>query len=112
MAAKILPVISEDGEPLHNQRGDVIYQVIEEPHQGLRGSIEELTEQIGPVHWQEAAFVLDKKGWIVEPGFAASFNPLGTLGMLHQKGQRQRDQDFITHLGQADTLDELLGPEE
>ena len=72
----------------------------------------ELTEQIGPVDWQEDAFVLDEQGWIVEPGFVASFNPVEALGLFHQKIQRQADRGFIAHLSLSDTLEDLIGSDE
>lgn len=112
MSTQISPVINEAGEALRTEAGEVIYQVMEGPHKSLRGSIAELTEQIGPVEWPGSSFVLDKSGWIVEPGFAASFNPVDTLALIYQKAQRQADTDFIRHLGQVDTLEDLLGPEE
>jgi hypothetical protein len=112
MSTKILPVINEDGNAIRSEAGEVIYQVIQGPHKKLRGSIAELTEQIGPVHWEEDAFVLDEQGWIVEPGVAASFNPVEALGLFHQKAQREADTGFIAYLSEADTLEDLLGPGE
>ena len=121
MSTKVLVVVRKTGEVFRNEKGEVIYQVIDEPHQGRRGTLAELGALVGALQDEtedKFLFALDETGEIT--GARGSVGVLTETGLIEQRALEDvfqsllRDQQphkaFLRDLLKADTLDELFGP--
>ncbi|GAB4448457.1 MAG: hypothetical protein Kow0031_30990 [Anaerolineae bacterium] len=123
MSAKVLVVVNEAGEIIRNDTGDTIYQIIDEPHRGRRGTLAELTALAGPLQDETEAkflFVLEETGEITGArGSVGVMTPFGTIETRNMEEvfqemlrEQQPEIAFLRDLLKADSLDELFGPDE
>ncbi len=120
MKTKVLAVVSRAGAISRNPAGEAIYQIIDGPRQGQRGTLAQLEAEVGLLEDETEAkflFVLDETGEIT--------GALGTVEVLTETGireernledvfqallnEQQPDLAFLRDLLKADSLDDLFG---
>ncbi len=123
MSIKILAVVNRAGEISRNDAGEIIYQIIDEPHFGQRGTRAELEAIAGPLQdetEEKFLFALDETGEITGArGLVGVMTPDGVIEERSMEEvframlkEQQPHVAFLRDLLKADTLDELLGPDE
>ena len=121
MTTKVLAVVSKTGEVIKTETGEVIYQVIDEPYLGRRGTLAELAALVGALQDEtedKFLFALEETGEIT--GALGSVGVMTETGLIEQRNLEDvfqamlRDQQphkaFLRDLLKSDTLDELFGP--
>jgi hypothetical protein len=121
MSTKVLAVVTKTGEVIKNEMDEVIYQVIDEPYLGRRGTLAELAALVGALQDEtedKFLFALDETGEIT--GALGSVGVMTETGFIEQRNLEDvfqamlRDQQphkaFLRDLLKSDTLDELFDP--
>lgn len=123
MHTKVLVVVNAAGEIIRSEAGEIIYQIIDDPHRGRRGTLAELAAVAGPLADETEAkflFALDDTGEITGPrGTVGVMTPAGGIEEQEMEDvfqallrEQQPETAFLRDLLKADSLDELFGPAE
>jgi hypothetical protein len=123
LSTKILVVVNAAGEIIRGEAGEIIYQIIDEPYRGQRGTLAELEELAGPLADETETkflFALDETGEITGPrGTVGVMTPGGTIEEQDMEKvfqallrEEQPETAFLRDLLKANTLDELFNSAE